>query len=116
MGFSLPTSAGRGDVSGYHCWAWFKPGSGQWVPVDISEANKHPQKRGYYFGHLDADRIAFTTGRDILLEPRQDGPPLNYFIYPYVEVDGKPYLTEKVMKKFSFEDIADDANASKAGK
>jgi hypothetical protein len=26
---------------------------------------------------------------------------LNYFVYPYVEVDGKPY--EKVDKKFNFE-------------
>jgi hypothetical protein len=25
------------------------------------------------------------------MSPKQDGPVLNYFVYPYVEVDGKPY-------------------------
>jgi hypothetical protein len=31
------------------------------------------------------------------------GPALNYFVYPYVEVDGKAY--EKPDKQFSFEEI-----------
>ena len=30
-------------------------------------------------------------------------PALNYFVYPYVEVDGKPY--EKLEKQFSFEEV-----------
>src|SRR2546430_17673043 len=30
---------------------------------------------------------------------KQGGPALNYFVYPYVEIDGKPY--EKLDKQFS---------------
>lgn len=44
--------------------------------------------------------MQFSIGRDLVLEPKQDGPPVNYFVYPYVEVDGKPF--DKVEKKFSF--------------
>jgi len=75
------------------------------VPVDISEANKNPKMKEYYFGHLTEDRITFTTGRDITLVPKQDGEPLNFFVYPYVEVDGKPYAAEKVKRKFGYEDV-----------
>ena len=72
-----------------------------WVPVDISEANKNPKMKDYYFGNLTEDRVTFTTGRDIDLVPKQDGAPLNFFIYPYVEVDGKPYPADKVERKFA---------------
>ena len=44
--------------------------------------------------------MQLSTGRDIALSPKQDGPALNYFVYPYVEVDGKPY--DKLDKQFSF--------------
>jgi hypothetical protein len=36
-----------------------------WVPVDISEANRNPELKEYYFGNLTEDRVRFTTGRDI---------------------------------------------------
>ena len=52
---------------------------------------------------MDANRVQVSTGRDITLSPKQDGPALNYFVYPYVEVDGKPY--EKLEKQFSFEEV-----------
>jgi len=105
IGFGLPEKRGTGDVAGYHCWAKFKPEGKGWVPVDISEANKNPKMKDYYFGNLTADRIAFSTGRDLDLAPKQDGPPLNFFVYPYVEVDRKPYPAEKVKKKFGYEDV-----------
>jgi uncharacterized protein (TIGR03000 family) len=108
MGFPLPERRGAGEIPGYHCWAKFKPQGKGWIPVDISEANKNPTMKDYYFGHLTADRVAFSTGRDLTLEPKQDGPPLNFFIYPYVEVDGKPYPANKVERKFSFKDVAAD--------
>ena len=75
------------------------------MPVDISEANRNPELRDYYFGSLTEDRVQFTTGRDIDVMPQQDGPALNFFIYPYVEVDGRPYPTEKVTRAFSFKDL-----------
>jgi hypothetical protein len=61
--------------------------------------------KDYYFGNLTADRVAFTVGRDITLVPKQDGPPLNFFIYPYVEVNGKPLPPEQIERKFGYEDV-----------
>jgi transglutaminase-like putative cysteine protease len=104
IGFPLPPQRGSGAVAGYHCWAKFRPAGKGWVPVDISEANKNPKLRHYYFGNLSEDRVAFSTGRDLNLVPPQDGPPLNFFIYPYVEVGGKPHPAEKVKHKFAFKD------------
>jgi transglutaminase-like putative cysteine protease len=104
IGFGLPEKRGAGDVAGYHCWAKFRPDGKGWMPVDISEANKHPDKRDYYFGNLTEDRVAFNTGRDLTLVPRQDGGPVNFFIYPYTEVDGKVWPQSKIQKKFSFQD------------
>jgi transglutaminase-like putative cysteine protease len=103
IGFPLPDKHGTGDILGYHCWAKFRPAGKNWIAVDISEANKNPKLREYYFGNLTENRIAFSSGRDLELVPRQEGPPLNFFVYPYVEVDGKQY--DKITKKFSFKDL-----------
>jgi uncharacterized protein (TIGR03000 family) len=105
IGFPLPVKHGAGEIPGYHCWAKFKTEDKGWVAVDISEANKDPSKKDYYFGNLTEDRVTFSTGRDLELVPKQDGPPLNYFIYPYVEVDGKPYAADKVKRAFSYKDV-----------
>jgi hypothetical protein len=91
MGISL--SAKPADkTTGYHCWAHFLDGK-NWVPVDISEAQKvnetDPAKAQWFFGHLDADRIALAVGRDLTLSPKQAGDPLLFFVFPYAEVDGK---------------------------
>jgi hypothetical protein len=58
----------------------------------------------YYFGSLTEDRVHFSTGRDIDLEPRQQGPSLNYFIYPYAEVEGQPYPQVNIGRSFAFRD------------
>jgi transglutaminase-like putative cysteine protease len=100
IGFPLPENKDKGDISGYHCWAEFYVHKIGWIPVDISEAWKAKEKQDYFFGSVDANRVQFSTGRDVTLSPKQDGPALNYFVYPYVEVDGKPY--ENLDKQFSF--------------
>jgi transglutaminase-like putative cysteine protease len=100
IGFPLPDNKDQGDIPGYHCWAEFYATKIGWVPVDISEAWKAKEKQDYFFGTVDANRVQFSTGRDITLSPKQSGPALNYFVYPYVEVDGKPY--DKLDKQFSF--------------
>jgi len=105
IGFPLPAERGEGSISGYHCWALFHTARRGWVPVDISEADKHPDMKEYFFGNLTEDRVTFTTGRDIELVPRQAGPPLNYFIYPHVEVDGKPWPRESIKLVFSYSDV-----------
>jgi transglutaminase-like putative cysteine protease len=103
IGFPLPENKDKGEIPGYHCWAEFYEHKTGWIPVDISEAWKAKEKRDYFFGSIDANRVQFSTGRDVTLSPEQDGPALNYFVYPYVEVDGKPY--EKLDKQFSFEEV-----------
>jgi transglutaminase-like putative cysteine protease len=105
IGFPLPEKRGAGEIGGYHCWAFFRPEGKGWVPVDISEANKVPKMRDYYFGNLTADRVSFSTGRDIDLVPKQASEPLNFFIYPHVEVGGKVWPQEKIVRKFSYRDV-----------
>ena len=61
------------------------------MPVDAAEAAQHPSKREYFFGAQDENRIELTKGRDVVLTPKQWGGNLNYFIYPYAEVDGKEF-------------------------
>jgi len=106
IGFPLPPARGAGEIPGYHCWAKFKPEGHNWVPVDISEANKNPKMKDYYFGNLTEDRVTFSTGRDLEWVPKQAGKPLNFFVYPYVEVDGRIYPADKVQRKFSYKDVA----------
>jgi hypothetical protein len=107
IGFPLPTERGKGMIGGYHCWALFHHDSKGWIPVDISEADKHPEMKEYYFGNLSENRVGFTTGRDIVLVPPQDGAPLNFFVYPYVEVNGKPWPQDRLTLDFAYEDIVD---------
>jgi transglutaminase-like putative cysteine protease len=97
IGFPLAPEK-EGSVPGYHCWAEFwAPGRG-WVPIDASDAakTKEPLKKAYLFGHLDPDRFDITTGRDLTLSPPQKDGPLNFFIYPYVEVDGKAFTETRI--------------------
>jgi transglutaminase-like putative cysteine protease len=103
IGFPLPENKDKGEIAGYHCWAEFYASKTGWIPLDISEAWKAKEKQDYFFGSVDANRVQVSTGRDVTLSPKQDGPALNYFVYPYVEIDGKPY--EKLDKQFSFEEV-----------
>lgn len=103
IGFSLPEKHGQGEIPGYHCWAEIYA-DGRWIPVDSSEAAKNPLKRDYYFGHHDENRVQFTTGRDLKVDPAPAESPLNYLIYPVVQVDGKPLA--EVKTRFTFTDLA----------
>jgi transglutaminase-like putative cysteine protease len=100
IGFPLKPEK-EGTVPGYHCWAEFWTGSA-WAPVDASDAakTKEPVKKAYLFGNLDADRFEITTGRDLTLAPAQKDGSLNFFIYPYVEVDGKAYGETKIRLEY----------------
>lgn len=103
IGFPLPEDKHSGEIAGYHCWSDFYLAGTGWVPVDISEAWKHPEKRDYFFGAHDVNRVQFTLGRDLVLSPQQQGQPLNYFVYPYVEVDGKEF--SNVDTRIAFSDV-----------
>jgi transglutaminase-like putative cysteine protease len=117
IGFSIPTDKPSGTIPGYHCWADFYADR-HWVPVDISEAWKAQQKKDYYFGTHDDNRVQFSVGRDIVLIPAQKGKPLNYFVYPYVEVEGAEFIN--VRNEFAFAESSLSAktvaiSSSKAG-
>jgi len=113
IGFPLPADRQSSEIAGYHCWSDFYVDGKGWIPVDISEAWKHQEKRDYFFGSHDVNRVQFSTGRDLRLNPPQDGKPLNYFVYPYVEVDGQEY--PNVSLAFSFADAVTAAAATKIG-
>ncbi len=104
IGFPLPPDKHSAEIAGYHCWSDFYIDGKGWIPIDISEAWKHPEKRDYFFGSHDVNRMQFSMGRDLRLNPPQDGKPLNYFVYPYVEVDGQEY--PNVSMALSFADVA----------
>ena len=112
MGFPLAYGDGGADgaqeVKGYHCWAeFYAPGAG-WVPVDISEARKHPELKAYFFGGLSGNRVLFTRARDASLEPAGTGRRLNYFIYPVARADGQDVSSEWTLR------YTDEASASRA--
>lgn len=104
IGFPLPDERGQGEIPGYHCWAYFYVDGHGWTPVDISEADKNPSMKDYFFGNLTENRVTFTTGRDINLMPKQSGEPLNFFVYPYVEVAGQPLSKESIKLTVSYQD------------
>ena len=104
IGFPLTPERGQGKIGGYHCWAKFFVAGKGWIPVDISEADKHPEMKAYYFGNLTENRVTLSRGRDLVLSPAQEGKPLNYFVFPYVEVDGQPWPKEKIEMEISFAD------------
>ncbi len=106
IGFPLPPDKHSAEIAGYHCWSDFHVDGKGWIPVDISEAWKHPVKRDYFFGSHDMNRMQFSMGRDLRLNPAQEDKPLNYFVYPYVEVDGQEYAN--VSLAFSFADVGAD--------
>jgi transglutaminase-like putative cysteine protease len=103
IGFALPPGQHEGKLAGYHCWAEFYIQGTGWVPVDASEAWQNPARHDYYFGALDPNRVRFTRGRDLMLEPAPIGEPVNYIVYPYAEVDGKAFAG--LAHEFSFRDL-----------
>lgn len=101
FGIRIPGGS-QGDMTkAQHCWAEFYLYGNGWIPADPADVCKiilekkltiqeAAPYREYYFGKVDENRIAFGTGRTITLNPPQKSEPLNYFMYPYAEADGKP--------------------------
>jgi transglutaminase-like putative cysteine protease len=106
------------DVDGsYHCWIQFYAPNLEWVTLDVSLADLYLgdftlteknqrlvelttatgykgadlQMVDYYFGNLDERRVVWSVGRDLRMDPPQDGGPVNAMHKMHVEVDGKPY-------------------------
>lgn len=121
--FGIRTKAEKeGDITGaYHCIAeFYMPGYG-WVPVDASDVLKKmlmdnlalddpkiKEARNYFFGAQNETYISLSSGRDLTLNPPQKAGKLNYFMYPYCEVDGKAldHLSQEDFKyKVTYKEI-----------
>jgi transglutaminase-like putative cysteine protease len=95
IGATIPADKNEGTIDGYHCWAEVLA-DGRWVPVDISEAWKNPKLADYYFGHNPANRFELTKGRDLVVDPEPASGPINFLVYPLLEMNGdviKPETT-----------------------
>jgi transglutaminase-like putative cysteine protease len=87
IGVTIPADKQEGKIEGYHCWAEFLA-DGKWIPVDISEASKFPALAEYYFGHHPANRFELSVGRDLVVDPAPASGPINFLVYPLLEVNG----------------------------
>ena len=89
VGAAIPSDRDDGGIDGYHCWAEFYAEE-KWWPVDISEDNKYSALATYYFGRHPANRIEFSKGRDLQIEPGPKSGPINFLAYPVMEIGQTP--------------------------
>ena len=69
---------------------------------NIPEAWKAKQKEDYFFGSVDANRVQFSTGRDLEPSPKAGWSSAKLLLLPVCR-SGKPY--DKFDKQFSFEEF-----------
>jgi transglutaminase-like putative cysteine protease len=102
--FGLRIPGKDGEISGdFHCWSeFYLPGTG-WVQADPADVRKamlieklalgDPKTREwteFFWNGDDLFRIALNRGdRGLVFEPAQQGEPLEYFMYPFAQVDGR---------------------------
>ena len=101
IGASIPSERNEGGIDGYHCWAEFYT-NGKWWPADISEGDKCSALSTYYFGHHPANRVEFSRGRDLVVEPGPASGPINFLAYPVLEIGG---VMARTKVEFSFNRI-----------
>ncbi|MCA8961715.1 MAG: transglutaminase domain-containing protein [Planctomycetes bacterium] len=113
--FKGPLDGADTDQS-YHCWIEFHAPNIGWIPLDVAVADifvadfvanensrpradltvadgyhgPDPERVDFYFGNLDARRVSWHWGRDLVMNPPQSGPPLLWNPKAYAEVDGQP--------------------------
>jgi len=109
--------SGKDEDQSYHCWIEFWAPELGWIPLDVAvadvfvddfqlnEANTRkvelttadgyqgpdPAMVEYYFGNLDARRVTWNRGRDLVLNPPAAAGPINAMPKGHVEVDGQAH-------------------------
>lgn len=101
----MPLDRQCGGIAGLHCRLHFYLPDQGWIAIDASEASKNPAKPRLYCGTHPVDRIHFTTGRDLVVSDASEPNSLNYFIYPYLELDGK-LLQGSLKTRFSYREVS----------
>ncbi len=103
----LPEEA---KITSYHCYPCLYQETYGWVPTDASDGIRWLDKgradlKNYQFGNLALERnaVAISHGRNLILSPAQQGEPVNKFIYPYAEEDGKPIKVGMEMSRHILE-------------
>ncbi len=105
FGFVLPKKPTE-EIGPPRAWVVFA--TDRWTAADLYEVKRAPENANYWLGHIAPNRIAMSVGRDLHLVPEPAAGPLNYFVYPHVEVDGKPY--EQVEHRMSYVDLPEETN------
>ncbi|MCI0642952.1 MAG: transglutaminase domain-containing protein [Gemmataceae bacterium] len=126
-----PELDGKDIDQSYHCWIEFYAPNIGWIPLDVaiadifagkialSDENRtlvsrttatgyegpDPKLVDYYFGNLDARRVTFSRGRDLLLQPAPAGGAVNAMSRAYIEVDGKELPASQWVRKLTFQEI-----------
>ncbi len=100
IGFPIPSGQEEGEIKGYHCWVKALVPETGWLPIDASEAKKHPENRELFFGTQPADRVQFSRGRDIQLGDEHKSDALNYFVFPHAESEGRVF--QEVQTRVTF--------------
>lgn len=101
FGLRLGKTDGQDLTGSQHCWAEFlAPGIG-WIPLDPADVRKMMLKENLkysdaktkeyiekYWASIEPFRVRLSEGRDIVLNPRQSGEPVNYLMYPFAQIGG----------------------------
>ncbi|MCI0379830.1 MAG: transglutaminase domain-containing protein [Gemmataceae bacterium] len=126
-----PELDGKNIDQSYHCWIEFYAPNIGWIPLDVAvadifagkirlnETNKtlvsrttatgydgpNPKMVDYYFGNLEARRVTWSRGRDLILTPPQKGAPVNAIPVAYIEVDGEELSSANWTRLLTFREL-----------
>ncbi len=94
--------ANSGNITtAYHCWVEIYLPQIGWLPIDPADVRKQMlindltlkdagTWKDLFWGHNTVFRVALEkNARNVEFTPRQHGPALSYFMYPFAQINGK---------------------------